>query len=333
MTSGYYKVSIVTFYILETMDTRQLRYFAAIVEYGTLSSAAVNMRVAASALSHHLTNLEADLGVTLFERKPRGMEPTAAGHRLYEHAKLILKAMRAAEADLREAGGEVAGAVSLGMAYSAVKAIGVDLVRRVIEDYPRLDLALTESLSGATLVNLMATDVDLALVYNPPSDPLLRTIPVLEERMVLIGKEEIIGSSNDPVTFNELLELPLIMLRQGISARAIIDDVNLLKKIEGRTNLQMNSVQAIGGSLEAGLGCLIGTKLFMREQLARGTLHFRPIIEPELYRTLHVCSLTNRPPTYALEAVRNLILQLIAASVGNGQWEATLVTDARVRNH
>ena len=88
------------------MDSRQLRYFAAIFEHRTLSNAAENLRVAASALSHHLANLEAELGVTLFDRKPRGMEPTAAGHRLHEHAKAILKAMAAAEADVREAGGE-----------------------------------------------------------------------------------------------------------------------------------------------------------------------------------------------------------------------------------
>ena len=80
------------------MDSRQLRYFAAIFEHRTLSNAAENLRVAASALSHHLANLEAELGVTLFDRKPRGMEPTAAGHRLHEHAKAILKAMAAAEA-------------------------------------------------------------------------------------------------------------------------------------------------------------------------------------------------------------------------------------------
>lgn len=307
------------------MDSRQLRYFAAIFEHGTLSNAAEHMRVAASALSHHLSNLEHELGVSLFDRKPRGMEPTAAGDRLYEHAKLILKAMNAAETDLKEAGGRIAGAVSVGMAFSAVKAIGVELASRVMRDYPRVELALTESLSGATLMNLMASDVDIALVYNPPSDPLLRTRPVLEERMVLVGKREIIGEGDDPVTFNDLLELPIIQLRRGISARAIVDDVNLLKKIESRAKLQMNSVQAIAGSLEAGLGCVIGTKLFMHDQLASGAVHFRPIVDPELSRTLCLCELTGRPPTFALEAVRNLIIELAGDAVKEGRWEARLI--------
>lgn len=308
------------------MDLRQLRYFSAIIEHGTLSQAAENLRVASSALSHHLGNLEAELGVRLFERKPRGMEPTAAGYRLNEHAKQILRAFAAAETDVREAGGEISGAVSVGMAFSAVKAIGVALAQRVLTDYPRVELALTESLSGATLLNLMASDVDLALVYNPPSDAALRVRPVLEERMVCVGKREIIGDTDDPISFGELLELPMILLRQGISARAIIDDANLLKKIESRARLQMNSVQAIAGSLEAGLGCVIGTKLFMHDQLTSGALHFRPIKEPELSRTLHVCELAARPPTFALEAIRDLILELVSDAVKDGRWEARLLT-------
>ena len=307
------------------MDLRQLRYFAAIMEHGTLTQAAVHLRVAGSALSHHLGNLEAELGAQLFERRARGMEPTAAGYRLHEHARAILKAFAAAEADIRQSGGKISGTVSIGMAYSAVKAIGVDLATRVLSDYPDVELALSESLSGATLVHLMASEVDLALVYNPPADAALRTRPVLEERMVLVGKREVIGDSTEPITFDELLELPMILLRQGVSARAILDDVSLLKKIESRAKLQMNSVQAIAGSLEAGLGCLIGTKLFMQDQLARGTVHFRPIIEPELSRKLYLCELSSRPPTFALEAIQKLILELVHKAVEDGRWDARLI--------
>ena len=307
------------------MDLRQLRYFTAIMEHGTLTQAAVHLRVAGSALSHHLGNLEAELGTQLFERRARGMEPTAAGYRLHEHARAILKAFAAAEADIRQSGGKISGTVSIGMAYSAVKAIGVDLATRVLSDYPDVELALSESLSGATLVHLMASEVDLALVYNPPADAALRTRPVLEERMVLVGKREVIGDSTEPITFEELLELPMILLRQGVSARAILDDVSLLKKIESRAKLQMNSVQAIAGSLEAGLGCLIGTKLFMQDQLARGTVHFRPIIEPELSRKLYLCELSSRPPTFALEAIEKLILELVRNAVLDGRWDARLI--------
>lgn len=307
------------------MDSKQLRYFTAIYDRGSLSGASETERVAVSALSYHLANLEAELGTALFERKPRGLQPTAAGERLNTHARSILKGMETALRDLSSIRDTISGEIAVGLAYSAVKAIGVELARRVLTDYPDLKLTLTESLSGTTLMHLNAADVDVALVYNPPPSPNLRTRPLLEERMVLVGRRDLIGDTNEPIRVAELMRLPIILLRQGVSARALLEDAQLLRKLEARARLHMNSVQAIAGSLTAGLGCAIGTKLFMREHLESGELHWRPIVEPVLTRTLHLCDLADRPPTIALETVRELILSLVDNAVAEGAWEARLV--------
>ncbi|MCB1340741.1 MAG: LysR family transcriptional regulator [Pseudooceanicola sp.] len=307
------------------LDTRQLQYFAAIYEQGSLSQASAQLRIAASALSHHIAQMEARFGGPLFRRKPRGMEPTAAGHRLYEHARPILRALAAAETDLTDPGGKISGPVSVGMAHSAVKAVGVAFVAQVMRDYPKVQLALSESLSGVALPHLLASDIDMALVYNPPSDPTFQSEPILEEKMVCVGRPEIIGDTADPIPFADLLDLPIILLRQGASARAIMDDQTLLKKIEARAVLQMNSVHAIAGSIEAGLGVVIGTRLFMREQIERGNVRARPIVAPELSRTLHLCHLASRPPTYASEAIRETLLAHVRRAVTDGTWEARLV--------
>jgi len=309
------------------MDRRQLRYFAAIYEQRNLSRAAQACNVAQSALSHHLASLEAWLGAPLFLRQPRGMLPTAAGERLYQHAKVILRSMEAAEADIRHASDRLAGEVSIGMAYSAVKAVGVAFMKAVTESYPDVRVSLSESLSGSTFMSVMTSEVDLALVYNPPSDPQLGTEPVLEETMVCLGKREIIGEGNDPISFEALLDLPIILLKQGISSRALLDDAALLKKLEARAKLQMNSVHAIAGALSEGIGCIIGTRLFMREQLDAGTLHARPIVEPALLRTLYLCRLVDRPATFVMEAMRRLLLDLIRAEIDNGRWEAHALFD------
>ena len=305
------------------MDSRQLRYFAAIYEAQSVSRAAEGLNIAASALSHHLNNLEAELATSLFVRKPRGMQPTAAGERLYDHARGILRAITAATDDLQEEGREITGDVSVGMSYSAVKAIGVDLMKTVINDYPKLRLSLSESLSGSMLVHLMSSEIDMAVVYNPPNDPKLRTQPILEEEMVCVGRRDIIGDTDDPVTFQELLEMPLILLRQGLSARALLDDASLLKQLESRARLQMNSVQAIAGCLVDGLGCIVGTRLFMRELLDEGTLHARPIVEPTLTRTLYICEQADRPATFASEAVRQMIMKMIFEAMRSGRWDAS----------
>jgi LysR family nitrogen assimilation transcriptional regulator len=303
------------------MDSRQLRYFAAIHEEGSLARAAERQHVAISALSRHLGNLESELGTLLFVREPRGMRPTAAGLRLYEHARNILRAMTAAEHDLRDEGREVAGSVAVGMAYSAVKAIGVALMQSVLADYPKVRLSLTESLSGSTLIHLIASEVDLALVYNPPHDPRLRTRAILQEDMVLLGRPDIIGGTG-PIQFDEVLELPLIILRQGLSARALLDNATLRKRLEEHAQLQMNSVSATAGSLLAGIGCAIGTPFFMKEHLDAKTIVARQIVSPELKRTLFMCEMSDRPATFALETIRQLCINLTLDAISSGRWEA-----------
>jgi LysR family transcriptional regulator, nitrogen assimilation regulatory protein len=307
------------------MDSRQLRYFIAVYEQRNLSRAADQASVAQSALSHHISNLEAEFATPLFERKPRGMEPTAAGERLYEHARIILRAMAAAEREIREGSRTVAGEISIGMANSGVKAIGVPLMRAVLGKYPDLKLSLTESLSGATLMHLMASEVDLALVYNPPSEKDLVAEPVLEEQMFCVGTPKFIGKAKAPIKFEELTRLPLITLVHGLSSRALLDDPVLLKRLEANAILHLNSITGMTGALVAGLGCAVATKLFAQEHLQSGKLIAREVIEPKLTRTLYLCHLRNRPMTYAMEEMRRLILALIADQVGQGAWEAALL--------
>jgi LysR family nitrogen assimilation transcriptional regulator len=307
------------------MDSRQLRYFIAVYEQRNLSRAADQANVAQSALSHHISNLEAEFAMPLFERKPRGMEPTAAGERLYEHARIILRAMAEAEREIKEGSNVIAGDISIGMANSGVKAIGVPLMRTVLAKYPNLRLALTESLSGATLLHLMASEVDLALVYNPPAEKELIVEPVLEEQMFCVGTTKLIGKNRTPIKFEALAKLPLIMLRHGLSSRALLDDPVLLKRLEPNAILHLNSINGMIGALLEGLGCTIATKLFVNEQLAAGKLVAREVIEPGLTRTLYLCRLRNRPMTYAMEEMRRLMLALIAEQVGRRAWEAKLL--------
>lgn len=105
-----------------------------------------------------------------------------------------------------------------------------------------------------------------------------------------------------------------------------MDDQTLLKRLESRARLQMDSVQTIAGALDAGLGCAIGTRLIMGDQLAAGTLRARRIVEPDLLRKLHLCRLADRPATYVVEAIRALLLELVGGAIASGNWPARALT-------
>jgi len=307
------------------MDLRQLQTFVAIYESGGISRAAERERTAPSVLSHHLANLEAQFPKPLFVRNPRGLLPTEHGQRLYAHAVQILRSVQLAREDLHNMSGEVNGQVAIGMAYTALQAIGKQLMRIVLEDYRGLSLVLSETLSGSTITQLMDARIDLALAYNPTQDPRIKAMPLLEERMICIGKKEIIGNTSAPISVKSLLNLPFILLRRGTMGRSVMDDPRLQKQFEQRARLQTDNVNAVSLFVEEGHGCVIGTRSYLREQLKSGEVAYRDIVRPMMLRTLYLCEHSDKPPSRAVELLRELVLQLIAKEVKTGNWASERV--------
>lgn len=308
------------------MDIKQLTYYTAIYDQKNLSRAASVCNVAQSAISHHLSNLESELGVPLFIRKPRGMEATAAGIKLYEHAKPILRAIQSAKQDIQQQSEEITGDIAIGLPYSAMKGIGLPLMQAVLKDYPNVHLSVVESLSGGIYNSLLSSDVDIGFFYNPQKDDRITMRPVLAEEILCVGKPAIIGETDADISFEELTTLPVLVLRQGASTRAVVDRPGLFNKLEARIPLELNSINGIVTGLLAGLGCTLAPRVFVSEHLATGALHARPIIKPDLTRNLYIGHLKDKPSTRVGEAMTDLLLGLISAEVNSGRWDAQLVS-------
>ena len=72
------------------MEFRQLSYFVAVVDTGSISAASRQVHIAQPALTRQIRLLEEDLGTRLLERHPRGVSPTVAGKALYSEAMQLL---------------------------------------------------------------------------------------------------------------------------------------------------------------------------------------------------------------------------------------------------
>lgn len=304
------------------MDIKQLTYFASVFEHANLSHAADHLAVAQSALSHHIGNLEAELGTPLFVRKPRGMKPTAAGHRLYVHARHILASVQTAKQDMLHETTKIAGEFAVGLPYTVMKGIGVALMKSILNEYPEVRLSIVEGFSGNTHASLIASEVDLALFYNPRKDHRITMELILEEEVLCVGHRSVISDSDAPITFEDLTRLPVLLLRQGASSRALIDRPGLLTRLKANAPLQLNSISGITNGMLAGLGCTMAPKVFAREQLRAGSLHARRIINPNLSRLLYLGHRQEYPSTRLFEAIKGLILDLIRQEVRSNNWEA-----------
>src|SRR3546814_12371439 len=96
------------------MEIRQLRYFVAMAEAGSLAKASERLNISQPALSVHLANLEAELGTTLVTRSNRGVELTEDGKLLLDRAIVLLRYHRETERALKDRSERPSGSVSPG---------------------------------------------------------------------------------------------------------------------------------------------------------------------------------------------------------------------------
>lgn len=304
------------------MDARQLRYFAAIYQQKNLSHAAQQCNVAQSAISHHLSNLEAELGVKLFDRMPRGMEPTPAGARLFEHAQAILRSMRAAAEDVLQLSEDIIGEIQVGLPFSVIDAVGVELMTAFHSNHPRARLIIHEALSSELHRQLLAGEHDLILCYNAPADDRVKLGFIHEEELCCAGRSEFLGATNDPIDFEEAVALPQIMLRRGEASRSISTHVRLLESLHRHAILELNSVNGMRKALLAGIGTAACPLITVRDLVASGSIVARPLVNPGSMRKLHHARLSERVPTRLMDAVLEELQRLIAEQVNDGRWPA-----------
>ena len=147
------------------LDTHRLRVFRAVVATGSINGAAATLGYTSSAVSQHLTALQRETGLTLIERRGRGIEPTAVGLAFADQAGPVLEQLAALESvagDLRS--GRV-GRVTVSYFGSAGAAWIPPIIGTISREFPllRFDLRLIELAGDASY----SPDLEIFVAESP----------------------------------------------------------------------------------------------------------------------------------------------------------------------
>ena len=172
------------------MEMRQLKYFLAVANSGSLSRAALEVFVAQSALSKQIAELEDELGVKLLSRSRTGVSVTEAGQIFYSYAQAILKQLSDVKSAVLSSPLSIVGSVVLGLPQSVSAALALPLFRAAREKLPGVSLHLNEELTGNMVDQLRQGRVDLA-IFSPITTyaDVMFTAFVEEEFYLLRGDE------------------------------------------------------------------------------------------------------------------------------------------------
>jgi DNA-binding transcriptional LysR family regulator len=164
---------------MRDIDLKTLRLLVAVCDHRNIARAAEEAHIEPSAISKRIAQLESDLGVPLLSRSRRGVEPTAAGIALLEHARNVLFTMERIASDVAAFGGGLKGRVSVCASASAIAEALLDDIASFmrapahqnirVDVEERLSLELVRQLrEGAASVGVCWDNVDLqGLAHRP----------------------------------------------------------------------------------------------------------------------------------------------------------------------
>jgi DNA-binding transcriptional LysR family regulator len=143
---------------------RQLHYFVAVAEKGSVSGAAQVLSISQSSVTEAIKELEADLGVTLFDRHARGLNITYKGHQFLRHAKTILGNVNDARRTFSESAGKSEGNLNIGVTSLVAGYFVSDILSRFRRAYPDVSIKAIEDAGDYLEHLLIGGEMDVAVM-------------------------------------------------------------------------------------------------------------------------------------------------------------------------
>ncbi len=211
--------------LVRTPELVELRAFCAAVDLGSLGKAARRLRVSQPAMSKRLQALEALCGSRLLERSTRGVEPTAAGRKLYEAARRLLQEAEAIEALMDGFGAEQAPvrlAASPTMAEFVLPPLLVELESRH-DRHLSVELTIANSTAARSLTLEGRADLGVVASAGGPPDELCES-PFCEDEIVVAVPAGHPWAALETVDPDQFVATALIMRDPGASSRRVVSE-------------------------------------------------------------------------------------------------------------
>lgn len=198
---------------MSNLTLKQFRYFESLAQHGHFGRAADASGISQPALSMQIKDLEADLGVALFERSAREVRLTRFGEDFAPRVRDILRSVDEVEDLARLAQSSLSGRLRLGVIPTIAPYLLPSFIGHLTLAHPTLDLHVRETLTPRLIEELSQGRIDAAIVALPVSEPAFEEVAIFEEDFVLIRPD--IDEHRPVPDAQDLAQMQLLLLEEG----------------------------------------------------------------------------------------------------------------------
>lgn len=265
----------------EPLDWNGVRDFLATVEVGSLTKAAVGLRISQPTLSRRIAALEEQLGAQLLVRGPRHFKVTEAGKRLQAMAQQMQLTSRKIESDAWDGGDVLGGIVRISATEAVTNAWLIDQLPGFVETYPEIAIEIVTDNRLTDLLN-RNSDVAIRLVRPTQKELIAKKVGVL--KVGFFASSAYVEEHGAPQTLDDLADHRTIAIE---GSRKFASDVDAITR-NGRNALKLRNVLGVMRAIRAGLGigpvyCFHGNEQSDLVQV----LEKVPMIEMEIWLAAH----------------------------------------------
>lgn len=289
------------------MNLYHLRYFMVLAEMQHFRKASEKLCITQPSLSHAISQLEAELGVSLFDRHSRSSVLTKEGRQFLNYVERSLSILDDGVSVMQKASmGE--GIIKLGF----LRTLGTSFVPEVAASFLQanaekaIQFEFYSGITGPLLEGLKQDKYDVVFCTKIEQELEIEFNPVEKQDLVLIVPRNHMLANHHSIDLAETLPYPQVYFAKGSGLRSIID--KLFEKIDGKPLIayEIEEDEVVAGLVSKGFGIAVVPYM---EQLLRLNVKIIQISSPAWERNFHMATLKNRSLPPVVRDFRKFVLE------------------------
>ncbi len=267
------------------------KVFCQVGKSESFSKAAKELYMTQPAVSQAIMQLERELGLRLFTRIPKGVTLTNEGQILFEYVSSAINLINVGEEKLLEFKNLMLGDLKIGVGDTISRYFLLPYLEEFHNKYPNIKFKIINRTTLELCDMVKSGEIDIAICNFPIEDSSLETVDCIEVQDIFVCGEKLKERFMEPLTFEEVAELPLILLEPKSNSRRYLEKYMLSRGIKITPEIELGAHDLLleFATINLGVACVV--REFSQKYLENGTLYEVNTVEEIPKRTIGFCFL------------------------------------------
>ena len=267
------------------------KVFCEVAKCQSFSMAARELYISQSAVSQGIMQLERELQVRLFTRTPKGVNLTSEGNLLFEYVNSAINLINVGEKKLFQAKGLMVGELKIGVGDTISRYFLLSYLEIFHNEFPNIKLRIINRTTLELCAMLKSGEIDIAICNLPIEDTSIEVRKCMDVHDIFVCGEKYKDKISTPLSLEEIVDLPLILLESKSNSRQYIERYMLSQGVKITPEIELGSHELLLEFAKINLGISCVVKEFSQEYLNKGILYEIETLEGIPKRGIGICFL------------------------------------------